>query len=68
MKFITFAIGIYYSHFDLHIAIALVAAQGLDPTIPITEHIVTPQPWEYMANEELPKEYDPYLSRLTSHF
>ena len=68
MKFITFAIGIYYSHFDLHIAIALVAAQGLNPKIPKTEHIITPQPWEYMTNEELPKEYDPYLSRLTSHF
>ena len=41
------------------LAIALVAAQGFDKTIPKTEHIVNPQPWEYMSNDELPKEYDP---------
>ena len=42
-----------------HIAVALVAAQGLDASIPITEHVVSPQPWEYMSNDDLPKEYDP---------
>ena len=68
MKFITFAIGIYLGYLNLHIAIALVAAQGLDPKIPKTEHIVTPQPWEYMTNEELPKQYDPYIISNTSHF
>ena len=61
MRFIVFTLGIYLGYLDLHIAIALVAAQGLDPKIPKTEHIVTSQPWEYMTNEELPKEYDPYL-------
>ena len=46
------------------LALALVAAQGFDRTIPKTEHVVSPQPWEYMSNEELPKEYDPYASFL----
>ena len=49
------------------IVIALVASQGLDPKIPITEHIVTPQPYEYMKNEDLPKEYDPYLLLVSFH-
>lgn len=43
----------------LCIALAVVASQGLDLSFPVKEVIKTPQPWEYMTNEELPKSYDP---------
>ena len=40
---------------------ALVAARGcLDPNNKIPDVVKTPQPWQYMTNEELPKSYDPY--------
>ena len=41
---------------------AIVAAQGFDPSIKVDPLIKSPQPWEYMSNDELPKEYDPYIS------
>ena len=41
------------------IAIALVAAQGLDHSIPKTSYVKTPEPKTYLSMEELPKEYDP---------
>ena len=40
---------------------ALVAAKGcLDPNNKLPDVVKTPQPWEYMKNDELPKNYDPY--------
>ena len=41
------------------VAVAVAAQACLDPRIPIETHVKTPQPWEYMKNEELPKAYDP---------
>ena len=42
------------------IVIALVLAKGCyDPSTNVPEYVKTPQPWEYMTNEELPKSYDP---------
>ena len=32
----------------------------MDPTIQVEEYIKTPQPYEYLRNDELPKNYDPY--------
>ena len=47
---------------------ALVAAKGcLDLSIKETEYVKTPQPWEYMTNEELPKSYDPLALRVRPH-
>ena len=52
----------------LFLAIALVAAQNcVDTSIPMTSHVITPEPWTYMSNDELPKEYDPYTICVPFH-
>ena len=40
------------------IAVSL-AQNCYDPNIQVDEFVKTPQPYEYMRNDELPKEYDP---------
>lgn len=50
----------YSALFWFHVVVALVAAQGcFDPSIKVDTYVKTPEPWTYMKNEELPKEYDP---------
>ena len=48
--------------------IALALAQNcFDPTIQVEEYIKTPQPYEYLKNEELPTNYDPYGYLMQIH-
>ena len=62
MKSLAFILGRFYGYV-LFLAIALVAAQGcVDPSLPMDSHVISPEPWTYMTNEELPKNYDPYVS------
>ena len=35
-----------------------------DPNIQVEEFVKSPQPWEYMKNDELPQNYDPYACIL----
>ena len=28
----------------------------------MTSHVISPEPYTYISNDELPKEYDPYIS------
>ena len=59
MKFIYFILGILEC-FPWSIAIALVSAQNcVDPTLSMTSHVISPEPYTYISNDELPKEYDP---------
>ena len=43
-----------------YLVVALVSASGCYKKNPdVKPYVKTPQPWEYMTNEELPKSYDP---------
>ena len=49
--------------------LAVINAEGcLKPEMAVPDSVKTPQPKSYVRFDQLPKEYDPYLSRLTSHF
>ena len=47
------------------IVLAVSLAQNCyDPNIQVEEFVKSPQPWEYMKNDELPQNYDPYACIL----
>lgn len=64
MRILSFLLGNILWIGSNNVVVSIVAAQGYVYNANIKSSIRTPQPYEYIRDEELPKSYDPYLFLL----